>query len=58
MAAKDRSLDSLSNEMLAIESETFAIEDYADVSEELLGSTSSSSTSCSSSTTSTTSCSA
>jgi thiazolylpeptide-type bacteriocin precursor len=58
MTAKDRSLETLSDEMLAIESETFSIEDYADVSEELLGSTSSSSTSCSSSTTSTTSCSA
>jgi thiazolylpeptide-type bacteriocin precursor len=51
------SLQMLSKEMLTLESETFAIRDYADVNEELLGSTSSSSTSTSSSTTSTTSCS-
>lgn len=51
------SLNSLAKEMQTIESETFAIKDYADVNEELLGSTSSSSTSTSSSTTSTTSCS-
>ena len=50
-------LNSLVKEMKTLESETFAIKDYADVNEELLGSTSSGSTSTCSSTTSTTSCS-
>ncbi|KOG91877.1 thiazolylpeptide-type bacteriocin [Streptomyces varsoviensis] len=54
--AMQSDLASLAEEMLALESETFEINDYADVSETLLGSsTSCDSSSCSSSTTSTTS---
>ena len=50
---------SLTQDIIALESETFEISDYSDVSEVVLsGSTSCSSTSTCSSTTSTTSCSA
>ncbi|MCM4080899.1 thiazolylpeptide-type bacteriocin [Paractinoplanes hotanensis] len=49
-------LDLLAEEILALETETFAISDYADVTEAVLASTSSSgTTSCTSSTTSCTS---
>jgi thiazolylpeptide-type bacteriocin precursor len=52
-------LASLAQEIMDLESETFAISDYSDASEVVLaGSTSTSSTSTCSSTTSTTSCSA
>ena len=52
-------LTSLADELLGLESETFAISDYADASEAILASCSSSgTTSTCSSTTSTTSCSA
>jgi thiazolylpeptide-type bacteriocin precursor len=52
-------LASLADELLELESETFAISDYADASEAILASCSSSgTTSTCSSTTSTTSCSA
>ncbi|MGI5152735.1 thiazolylpeptide-type bacteriocin [Plantactinospora sp. CA-294935] len=49
-------LDLLAEEILALETETFAISDYADVTEAVLASTScSGTTSCTSSTTSSTS---
>ncbi|MDW5326598.1 thiazolylpeptide-type bacteriocin [Plantactinospora sp. KLBMP9567] len=52
-------LDLLAEEILALETETFAISDYADVTEAVLASTScSSTTSTTSATTSSTSCSA
>lgn len=52
-------LNTLADEILELESETFAISDYADAAEAILASCSSSATtSCCSSTTSTTSCSA
>lgn len=53
-------LADLAEEMLALEAETFEINDYAEAQSALLGATSSTScdsSSCSSSTTSTTSCS-
>jgi thiazolylpeptide-type bacteriocin precursor len=54
----DFELDILSNEILALETETFSISDYADVTEAVLASCStSSSTSTCSSTCSSTSCS-
>jgi thiazolylpeptide-type bacteriocin precursor len=55
----DMRLSSLVQELKALEFETFEIQDYTEVSEELMGSTScscSSTTSTCSSTTSTTSC--
>ncbi|MEV6963911.1 thiazolylpeptide-type bacteriocin [Hamadaea sp. NPDC051192] len=49
-------LDAIAQEILALESETFAISDYTDVTEAVLASTScSATTSCCSSTTSSTS---
>ena len=58
----DNELSPLAAEMLALESETFEIQDYNDVAAELMISSttscSCSSCSCSSSTTSTTSCTA
>ncbi len=57
--AKNLDLTDLAQEILELESDTFAIADYSDASEVVLaGSTSTSSTSTCSSTTSTTSCSA
>lgn len=50
-------LDVLASEIIALETETFAISDYADVTEAVLASTScSATTSCCSSTTSSCSC--
>jgi thiazolylpeptide-type bacteriocin precursor len=55
----DSELSGLADELLELESETFTISDYADASEAILASCSSSgTTSTCSSTTSTTSCSA
>lgn len=55
----DTDLNALAEEIMELESETFAISDYADASEAILASCSSSATtSTCSSTTSTTSCSA
>ncbi|MEV0129620.1 thiazolylpeptide-type bacteriocin [Dactylosporangium sp. NPDC050688] len=57
--APETDLNALAKEILELESETFAISDYADASEAILASCSSSgTTSTCSSTTSTTSCSA
>ncbi|MFG2364738.1 thiazolylpeptide-type bacteriocin [Streptomyces mirabilis] len=50
-------LADLAQEMLALETETFEIDDYADAGEALFDSTSTTSCSTTSSTTSTTSCS-
>ncbi|MGC4893472.1 thiazolylpeptide-type bacteriocin [Micromonospora sp. DT31] len=57
--APETDLNALAEEILELESETFAISDYADASEAILASCSSSgTTSTCSSTTSTTSCTA
>jgi thiazolylpeptide-type bacteriocin precursor len=59
MGSFDSDLSTLADELLELESETFSISDYADASEAILASCSSSgTTSTCSSTTSTTSCSA